>query len=248
MGQKPTQLQRDCLWWPDRGSGGCEDGGTRYPAGHLPSGTENPCMSASVPAPGILTKLLTSPGGPRGQPGASVPDLTLHDRPGAASFVRAVGSPVPHGPRGLGQGAESRHPTVDRVLLPDPPHPSKTPPPHPPHPRKRPISRHFSSWLFFPSACAGACGVKFANPRGFAASILPKRGTIREPRARNAGGQHLRQGLREGCGPRQMSRADPAPPRAPQRKQKNPTNLALKPCQPAAGLPGCCSPFTCFME
>lgn len=232
MGQKPTQLQRHCLWWPDRGSGGCEGGGTWYPAGRPPRGAEHPCTSASVPAPGILTKLPMSPGGPRGQPGASVRHLALHYRPVAASFGRAGGSPVPHGPRGLGQGAESRHPTTDRVLLPDHPTPplqnpaaSPSAPTEKTHfkvqPPKRPISRYFSSWPFFPFARAGTCGVKLANP-----PVALRRASFRKGAQQGSqgletpAGQRLRQGLGEGRGPQQMSRADPAPPRAPQRKQK----------------------------
>lgn len=79
VGQKPTQPKWHCIWWLNCGSSGCKGGGgTRYPAGRLPGSTEHLCTSASMPTPGILTKLLTSSGGPRGEPGANVHDLVLN--------------------------------------------------------------------------------------------------------------------------------------------------------------------------
>lgn len=112
VGQKPTQLKWHCLWWLNCGSRGCKGGGgTRYPAGRPPGSTEYLCTSASMPTPGILTKLLTSSGGPRGEPGANVHDLALNYCPMAASFVWAA--PVLHGHMGSG----SRHPSTDGTML-----------------------------------------------------------------------------------------------------------------------------------
>lgn len=145
----------------------------------------------------------------------------------AASFVWAA--PVLHGRVGLG----SRHPSTDGAML------SNSSPSAAPGEKKN-VLRYFKLLAPFVPFTRGV------PP----ASILLKKGCTSQ-RLETPEVVVFSGGSGRAMVPKQMSRAAPAPPRAPQRrgkKKKMWRNSALKARQPAAGLPGCCSPFTCFME